>query len=149
MIVDIEHPSKTRTTPTPSIQFRCPGRIDDSTVYWDISMKTTSVDTIRVNVLPDMYFGAMMHRGQTPAHKSECIVTITVSNMLPGNTGVSKANIATADINVLIINVQNRTCKMLSVMHGFRIVMRTHRERKRPAVIATMNPTVLLSKLCG
>ena len=41
-IEDIEHPNKTRTTPTTSIQFLCPGRIDDSTVYWDINRNTTS-----------------------------------------------------------------------------------------------------------
>ena len=36
-----EDPNKTRTTPTTSIQFLCPGRIDDSTVYWDINRNTT------------------------------------------------------------------------------------------------------------
>ena len=38
---DNEDPSKTRTTPTTSIQFLCPGRIDDNTVYWDTNINTT------------------------------------------------------------------------------------------------------------
>ena len=53
---DKEDPTKTRTTPTTSIQLMYPGRIDDSTVYWAISMNTTSVLTIAVTVLPEMYF---------------------------------------------------------------------------------------------
>ena len=57
MIADIEHPSKTKITPTTSIQFLCPGRIDDNTVYWEISIDMTSVVNISVNVFPEMYFG--------------------------------------------------------------------------------------------
>ena len=49
---DSEDPSKTRITTTTSIQFLCPGRIDDSTVYWDINIKTTAVLAIMVTALP-------------------------------------------------------------------------------------------------
>ena len=80
---DKEDPSKTRITPTTSIQFLCPGRIDENTVYWDININTgfvLFVLFIIVTVLPDIIPDPYIASGQMAAYERQWNITIAKIN---------------------------------------------------------------------
>ena len=115
---DSEDPSKSRNTPTTSIQFLCPGRIDDSTVYWDININTTAMLAIIVTVLPWTVEDPYITSGWMVAYVTLRMVNMEISNQLLGNTGVSIMNIRIKEAVVPAVQPQNKVSNGCSLMYG-------------------------------
>ena len=83
--------------------------MEDKTVYWEISMKTTDVLVIKFITFPDIHWTAYSAEIHPITNEEQWPKTNRTSGHFDGKVGVSNAAIGITDRIVPNMNDQNKT----------------------------------------
>ncbi len=141
-------PNKTMKTPTTSIQFLCPGRTAERTVYCGMRNKTTDELRIMLTTVPEAYCMAYTAQNQVETDAMQWTETAAISNKVTGHTGSSSTKVKLVLQTKQVRKAQNNDLNLFSLKQGYILMTSVSIVYINPPNPATATP-IVVTYPCG
>ncbi len=135
-------------TPTTSIQFLWPGKMDDKMVFWGIRKNTTRVLIIMLNVLPEISCNEYTKHTHVAADANVWTETCKISKESPGQTGDSTMKVSVTLQTKQSEKDQNKDLHLSSCKHSYFLNKAPIKESVTPQKPAETTPASM-TYFCG